>query len=230
MPKLDAQILVKLLKQVTCTQANALRHAVQIHATATICLRVHVEVNSYTLVDHPDALTPYSQTSGPLTFRLQLDLPYFTFTLPSEDYAEDLNVGSKVIDITCGLRQFASSVREHHTSVVISGSSHHSWFGCAIGSLDDATDVFDDTSDFHDAEKLDEVGEDWAPRPDLFATAGCEPSTLSNKVVWDPRTYFLHALCLRLGIINQANAYLLHKMNTGLRDLVRSSISIKIQP
>ena len=221
--------MTDLLRQVTRSQAEALRHIVQIHATSAIGLRVHVKVNFDALFDYPNRLTPRLQNSGLLAFRLQLDLPYFTFTSPSEDLDQNLNVGSKVTGSQHGLLQFARSVQERHTSVVISGCSSRSWFGYAIGSLGDAEDVLEDTSDFHDAAELDEVSEELDSIPDLFATAGCEPSKFSGKVIWDPRTYFLHTLCLRLETMNQANEHLLHDLKTGLGDLVRSFLCAEVQ-
>jgi hypothetical protein len=102
------------------------------------------------------------------------------------------------------------SIYETRTTVVISGCSNSDWFGYALGNIGPVDTSPKDEDENEDNGSAGEDYEDTEPQPeeDFFATGGCEPVLNPNKILWDPRIYFLRATQIRLSIATQASEYL----------------------
>jgi len=166
------------------------------------------------------------QKRGPSQYQLEFNLPYFTIYQPAsfnakksrhiESGTQDLRKHYNLVDLNI-------SVQESFTSVVISGQSNSSWFGYALGSLDNSEEFQEEIYDMDEDEDEDEDDGYWRDAlsqvTDLFATAGCELSSydlLAPDSVWNPRIYFLRALHLRLQTIIQSHEYLVRKLGGSL--------------
>jgi hypothetical protein len=94
------------------------------------------------------------------------------------------------------------AVVEAHCSVIIFGVDDCDWIGYKF-----MNSFGEDIRDGNDVEEYESDDDDDEIYQDLFAGGGSYIVPDSDDQIWDPRTYFLHAVALRVEVMTKEYTY-----------------------
>jgi hypothetical protein len=114
-----------------------------------------------------------------------------------------------------------------HDSVLICGLSHYDWTGYAFGNTGTERDTFEDELTFDSYDHIDEREEEREELPMFsdgpFTCGSTDQPSECEPMTWDPRTYLLRCLKIRVDVSCREWTYLIQHFNSGAMKWVSGS-------
>lgn len=213
---LDPESLLALARTAACHQIDTLRDAFAKHISGATSFRVHERVDGF--------VTP----------RLELHLPYLTLrevTCSSDQWKNrdmtqdgeswlDLPLPGSDSDAANQSKRFL--IEKAHISIVLCVWDYSKWVGYAFSKGGPARnpDAEPDEDEESDGEHSDAEDDDPIPKEDVFAPLDGDHGLFADKLIRDPREYFLRIVNVWIILVLREYTYLVRVLEACVRTWV----------
>ncbi|CAO2649059.1 Nn.00g100080.m01.CDS01 [Neocucurbitaria sp. VM-36] len=223
----DVQFVLALARTASWNEVLALRAVVRQRIARTTSIQVHIAPTGY------------------LTFRLVLSLPHLVLRRRSSSpvaeadargHAQYLTTDLSFLNMeaTTGGGPARYSIRKAHDTVLICGCDNTYWTGYALSDYRPTNVHCGQTEDSgispegaEEEEEGDNDDEEEMPDEDFFASEGSNQVLDADNTEWDPRTYFLRVMAIRVGKIRDEYEYFIETLKKGIEDWMANRIYTK---